>query len=55
MNVKKKDVVSKYDIKTIYKDHYQKPLLKITPADVGLTQEMDWGEDVGAEVLDAEA
>jgi antitoxin MazE len=42
----------KYDLKTMYEDFYQKPLSKITMEDVGKTDEMDWGADVGAEVLD---
>ena len=42
----------KYALKTMYEDCYQKPLAKITMEDVGKTDEMDWGADVGAEVLD---
>ncbi|WP_294157737.1 AbrB/MazE/SpoVT family DNA-binding domain-containing protein [uncultured Selenomonas sp.] len=42
----------KYDLKDLYERHYHKPLAHITAEDVGEVKEMDWGGDVGAEVLD---
>lgn len=42
----------KYDIKDMYENYYNKPLSQITAADVGTCGEMDWGKDVGAEVVD---
>lgn len=42
----------KYDLKDLYEHHYHKPLSQITAEDVGDAQEMDWGGDVGAEVVD---
>ena len=42
----------KYSLKDIYESHYHKPLSEITAEDVGKASEMDWGKDVGAEVLD---
>lgn len=42
----------KYDLKDLYESHYHKPLSQITAEDVGDCKEMDWGQDVGAEVLD---
>ena len=37
----------RYDLKEMYK-----PLSEITANDVGNSKEMDWGGDVGAEVID---
>lgn len=42
----------KYDIKDMYEKYYNKPLSQITAEDVGRCYEADWGEDVGAEVVD---
>ena len=39
----------KYDM---YEKYYNKPLSQITAEDVGRCNEADWGEDVGAEVVD---
>ncbi|MDY3296109.1 AbrB/MazE/SpoVT family DNA-binding domain-containing protein [Selenomonas sp.] len=42
----------RYDLKEMYESYYHKPLSEITANDVGNSKEMDWGGDVGAEVID---
>ena len=35
----------------IFERFYGKPFVEITQADIGNTEELDWGEDVGGEEL----
>lgn len=35
----------------MFEEFYGKPFSKITQVDLGNTEEIDWGEDVGCEVL----
>ncbi|MBO6293965.1 MAG: AbrB/MazE/SpoVT family DNA-binding domain-containing protein [Selenomonas sp.] len=40
------------DIRTLFEAYYGKPLENITKDDVGDYEEIDWGPDVGREVID---
>ncbi len=37
--------------KEMYEEFYKKPFVEITPEDIGECEEMDWGQDVGGEII----
>lgn len=42
----------KKDITSVMEEFYNKPLAEITREDVGTTELIDWGSDVGGEVIE---
>ncbi len=52
MILKKKPEPVKKSTKQLYEDFYGKSYEDITDEDIGYGEEIDWGEDVGGEVIE---